>query len=453
MKDLTKGKEAKLIFYFALPMVLGNLFQQLYNVVDSIIVGQVLGDNALAAVGASYPLFYALISFVIGIGSGATIVISQYFGAKKLDKVQRAITTIYIFLFFASFIIMAIGIFFSRKIFIMLNVDEAVLPQAVDYFKVYMTGMIAFFGFNGTSSILRGLGDSKTPLVFLIISTILNIILDLLFVMVFHWGIKGVAYATVISQFIAFAMAIIYLQKQQHIICFNLRKWVFDTSIFRQNIRIGLPTAFQQTFIALGIMALIRIVNNFGPEVLTAYTAAGRIDSLAALPALNLASALSAFVGQNLGANRIDRIKKGVRASLYMAWGISIIVMLIAYFFGDDLMHLFSDNPIVINHGNHYLVIVSSFYIIFSTMFILHGVLRGAGATLIPMFISLLSLWIFRIPLAIFFSKYMGASGIWWAIPAGWMVGMIASIIYYLSGRWKGKGVIHHSSPPQEEEI
>ncbi len=424
MKDLTKGSEAKLIFYFALPMVLGNLFQQLYNVVDSIIVGQVLGDNALAAVGASYPLFYALISFIIGIGSGATIVISQYFGAKKMEHVKRAITTIFIFLFFASFVIMAVGIFYSEKIFLLLKVDEKVLPQAVDYFKVYMTGMVALFGFNGTASVLRGLGDSKTPLMFLIISTVLNIILDLLFVIVFKWGIKGVAFATVLSQFIAFGMAVAYLQKKQHIITFNFKKWVFDTSIFKQNLRIGLPTAFQQTFVALGIMALIRIVNNFGPEVLTAFTAAGRIDSLAALPALNLASALSAFVGQNLGANRIDRIKKGVKATLFMAWGISISVMLIAYLFGDNLMQLFSDNQIVIDHGENYLVIVSSFYIIFSTMFIMHGVLRGVGATLIPMFISLMSLWIFRIPLAIVFSNHFGATGIWWAIPAGWSVGL-----------------------------
>ncbi len=445
MKDLTTGNEAKLIFNFALPMVLGNLFQQLYNVIDSIIVGRFLGDEALAAVGASFPLFYTLIAFVIGIGSGATIVISQYFGAKKMQEVKQAITTIYIFLFFASFVIMFIGIFFNREIFQLLNVGDDILPQSVEYFTVYMTGMIAFFGFNGTTSILRGLGDSKTPLRFLIFSTIMNIILDILFVVVFKWGIKGVAFATVISQFIAFGRAIVYLQKHQHIISFNLKKWVFNTKIFRQNIKIGLPTAFQQSFVALGIMALIRIVNNFDSDVLAAFTAAGRIDSLAALPALNLASALSAFVGQNLGANRIDRIKKGVWASLFMAWSISFLVMVIAYLFSDNLMRLFSDSENVIMHGKNYLVIVSSFYLIFSTMFILHGVLRGAGATLIPMFISLFSLWLIRIPLAIVFSDSFGVNGIWWAIPAGWCVGMIGSLIYYLSGRWKNKGVIKHS--------
>ncbi len=444
MKDLTVGNEAKLIFNFALPMVLGNLFQQLYNVVDRIIVGQFINDDALAAVGASFPIFYALIAFVIGIGSGATIVISQYFGAKKLDKVKRAITTIYIFLFFASLLIMIVGMTFSDEIFTLLNVGEDVLPYSVEYFNVYMLGMVAFFGFNGTTSVLRGLGDSKTPLRFLIFSTIVNIILDILFVIVFDWGIKGVAFATVIAQFIAFGRAIYYLQKHQHIISFNLKKWVFDRSIFKQNIRIGLPTAFQQTFVALGIMALIRIVNNFDSEVLTAFTAAGQIDSLAALPALNLASALSAFVGQNLGANKIERIRKGLWATLYMAWSISFVVMAAAYLFGANLMSMFSDSANVIEHGRNYLVIVSSFYLIFSTMFVLHGVLRGAGATLIPMFISLLSLWIIRIPLAVVFSKQFGVNGIWWAIPAGWSVGMAGSLIYYLSGKWKGKGVIKY---------
>ncbi|MCW3806821.1 MATE family efflux transporter [Plebeiibacterium marinum] len=446
MKDLTTGNEAKLIFNFAMPMVLGNLFQQLYNVIDSAIVGRFLGDQALAAVGASFPIFYTLIAFVIGIGSGATIVISQYFGAKKLTEVKRAITTIYIFLMFASVVTMFVGITFAEEIFRLLNVSEDVLPQSVDYFTTYMTGMVAFFGFNGTTSILRGLGDSKTPLRFLIFATITNITLDILFVVVFKWGIKSVAFATVISQFIAFARAIYYLQKQQHIISFNLRKWVFDTKIFRQNINIGLPTAFQQTFVALGIMALIRIVNNFDSNVLAAFTAAGRIDSLAALPALNLASALSAFVGQNLGANKIERIKKGLRASLYMAWSISFLVMVMAYFFAGNLMSLFSSSEVVINHGKNYLIIVSSFYMVFSTMFIIHGVLRGAGATLIPMFISLMSLWVIRIPLAILFSNHFGVNGIWWAIPAGWSAGMIGSLIYYLTGAWKKKGIIKHTT-------
>jgi len=442
MKDLTIGNEAKLIFKFALPMVLGNLLQQLYHLVDSIIVGNYLGKEALAAIGASSPIFYALIAFVIGIGSGATIIISQYFGAKNIEKVKRAIDTTYIFLFIASIIITCIGIFFSEEIFRMLHVEEHIIPLATDYFNVFMMGMIAFFGFSGTSSILRGLGDSMTPLFFMVIATVINIVLDIVFIVVFNWGISGVAFATLIAQSCAFVSGAIYLNKKHQIISFNLLKFRFDKALFLQSIRIGLPTGFQQTFVALGIMALIRIVNNFDSDVLAAFSVASRIDALAAMPALNLASALSAFVGQNLGAQRIDRIKKGLQATLIMAWGISLVVMLIVVFFGDYMMRAFTQDAGVIQHGANYLVIVSSFYMIFSTMFVMHGVLRGAGDTLIPMFITLISLWVVRIPFAVVLSKHFGVNGIWWAIPIGWSMGLVGSLIYYYTGRWKNKRII-----------
>lgn len=446
MKDLTVGNEAKLIFKFALPMVLGNLLQQLYHVVDSVIVGNYLGKEALAAIGASSPIFYALIAFVIGIGSGSTIIISQYFGAKNIDKVKRAIDTTYIFLFVASIIITSIGIFFSEDIFRLLHVEEAIIPMATDYFNVFMMGMIAFFGFSGTSSILRGLGDSMTPLYFMVVATIINIVLDIVFIVVFEWGISGVAYATLIAQAGAFITGAIYLNKKHQIISFNIFSFRFDRELFMQSIRIGLPTGFQQTFVALGIMALIRIVNNFDTDVLAAFSVASRIDALAAMPALNLASALSAFVGQNLGAQKIDRIKKGLRATLLMSFGISAIVTLTVVFFGEYMMRAFTNDAAVIEHGTNYLVIVSSFYVIFSTMFVMHGVLRGAGDTLIPMFITLFSLWVIRIPFALVLSKHFGVNGIWWAIPIGWTMGLTGSLIYYFTGRWKLKGVVKHQS-------
>nr|WP_321451090.1 MATE family efflux transporter [uncultured Carboxylicivirga sp.] len=442
MKDLTVGNEAKLIFRFALPMVFANLLQQMYHFVDSIIVGRFIGTEALAALGASSPIFYALIAFIIGIGSGATIVISQYFGAKDIEKVKRAIDTIFIFLFCASIVITFIGISYSHEIFTLLKVDEKVIPMATSYFNVFMLGMIAFFGFSATSSVLRGLGDSMTPLYFMLIATIMNIVLDIVFIVVLKWGIKSVAVATVIAQASAFLAGAVYLTRKHQIISFNIFQFKFDKELFLKSIKIGLPTGFQQTFVALGIMALIRITNNFGTDVLAAFTAASRVDALAAMPALNLASALSAFVGQNLGAKKFDRIKKGLKATLGMAWGLSLIVMLIVIFFGDHIMRLFTTNTNVIDYGNNYLIIVSSFYLIFSTMFVIHGTLRGAGATLIPMFITLFSLWIIRIPFAVFLSKHFGVNGIWWAIPIGWSMGLVGSIIYYFTGHWKRRGVV-----------
>ncbi|MFO8001421.1 MAG: MATE family efflux transporter [Marinilabilia sp.] len=448
MRDLTNGPEGRLILRFAVPMVIGNIFQQLYNVVDSIIVGKVLGDQALAAVGASFPIFYTLIAFVIGIGSGATVVISQYFGAKDYQQVKKAIGTIYMFVFAASVVLSLIGIIFSREIFTMLKVGEDVMPEAVRYFSIYMSGLVIFFGFNSTASILRGLGDSKTPLLFFTISTIANIGLDLLFIIGFGWGIEGAAIATIVAQGGAFLTAILYLNHREHLIHFSWKAMTFDWQIFRQSVRIGLPTGFQQSFVALGMMAMIRIINDFETPVLAAYTAASRIDALAAMPAMNLASALAAFVGQNLGAGRTDRIRKGLRATLFMTWTLSLVVMTIVIFRGSELMSLFTDSQEVIQHGHDYLIIISSFYPVFATMFTMHGTLRGAGDTLIPMFITLISLWIVRIPLAAILSDHLGPSGIWWAIPSGWTIGLIGTISYYLTGKWKNKGV--HSNKEKD---
>ena len=365
MRDLTKGKEATVIFRFALPMLIGNLLQQMYQVVDSIIIGNYLGKEALAAQGASFPIFYLLIAFIIGIGSGATIVISQYFGAKDIEKVKKAIDTIFIFLFFMSIVITTVGILFSEEIFTILKVEDAVKPLAVSYFNIYMSGLVLFFGFNGTASVLRGLGDSMTPLWFLLISTAINIVLDILFVVIFHWGIEGAAIATVIAQGVAFISGAVYLSYKHQIISFKISSLLFNRDIFNKSLRIGLPTGFQQTFVALGLLAMVRIVNNFDTNVLAAFTIASRIDALAAMPAMNLASALSAFVGQNMGAGRIDRIRKGFISTLLMSIALSLIVMLGVYLWSEQIIGIFNKDHKVIEYGTNYLVVIGTFFVIF----------------------------------------------------------------------------------------
>lgn len=441
MKDLTVGKERKLIFNFALPMLFGNLFQQLYNIVDSIIVGRFLHKQALAAVGASFPIIFTLISLVIGIGMGATIIISQYFGAKEYQNVKRTIDTMFVFLFFAAIILSAISIPLTDEIFILLKLPEDILPQATEYLNIYLTGLIFFFGFNAISGVLRGIGDSKTPLMFLIISTLFNIALDILFIVVFKWGISGAAWATIISQGGAFISAIIYLNRTHKLIQLSIKNLVFDRAIFKECIRIGLPSGLQHTFVSLGFMALLGIVNTFGTDVVAGYTAAMRIDSLAVLPAMNFASALSTFVGQNLGAKKIERVKTGFKATFMMSSTVSLSVTIIVVLFGNSLMSLFTTDANVIAIGNEYLIIISSFYLILSTMFLTNGVLRGAGDTIIPMLITLVSLWVFRIPIAWYLSGRIGETGIWWAVPIAWFVGLAISLYYYSTGRWKNKGV------------
>jgi len=442
MKDLTDGKPARLILQFATPMLIGNVFQQLYNVVDSIIVGNFLGKEALAAVGASFPLLFMLISFVIGIASGSTIIISQFFGAKDLQQVKRAIDTMWIFLFFASLVITALGIGFSGKVFELIKLPADVVPQAKLYFNVYLGGIILFFGFNATSAILRGLGDSKTPLFFLVIATITNILFDLLFILVFKWGIAGAAIATIISQGGAFITAVIYLNRTHSVFNLSWRKLEFNRFLFRKSINIGLPSGFQQTFVSLGMLALFRIVNDFGTDTAAAYSVAVRIDSLAALASMNFGAALSTYVGQNLGAKKPERVMAGLVATLKMSSLVSLGVTLVVIVFRHQLMAMFTSDPEVIRIGAGYLVIVCSFYIVFSAMFVIGGLLRGAGDTLIPMFITLFALWFIRIPSSWFLSREMGVTGIWWAIPLGWAIGAGLSWIYYLRGNWKSKVVV-----------
>jgi len=455
MKDLTIGSEGKNIFLFALPMLVGNLFQQLYTFVDQIIVGRFLGKEALASVGASFPVIFTLIALIIGIATGGTIVISQFFGAKNFTRVKRAIDTIFMSMAVFSVIMTVVGISFAEPIFRLIKLPEELMPTATAYFTIYASGLVVFFGFNGVAAILRGLGDSTTPLYFLILSTVLNIGLDLLFIVKLGWGIEGAAFATIIAQGVAFMVAVFYLNKNHELIRFNLKEYAFDWEIFKQSLRIGLPTGLQHTFVALGMMALMGIVNGFGTDVVAGYTAAGRLDSLAVIPSMVFAQALATFVGQNIGAGKLERVKRGLYRTLLMSSGTAILISVLVILFKYPLMKLFTVDQGVVNIGGDYLTIVTSFYLLFTWMFVFGGVMRGAGDTIIPMFLTLISLWLIRIPAALYLSREtisilgfsirgagMGAAGIWWSIPTGWAFGMLLSFLYYRTGRWKSKTVV-----------
>ena len=448
MKDLTNGREGKLIFYFALPMLFGSIFQQFYNIVDSIIVGRVLGKEALASVGNAFPILFTLISLIIGLSFGGTIVISQYFGAKDYSKVRKAIGTLYLMLFVSSVILTILGLAFIDDILRLVKIPDELYPGAKTYTTIFIFGLVTFFGYNGTAAILRGIGDSKTPMIFIIISTITNIGLDLLFILVFKWGIAGAALATVVSQGGAFIGAVWYLNKYHKFISIKFKDLVFDRDIFRQTLRIGLPTGLQQTFVSLGMMALQRIVNEFGTDVIAGYSVAGRIDSLAMTPAMIFSQALAAFVGQNIGAGKKERVSNGLKATLKMTSIIALSITVLVILSKEFLISLFNQDPEVIRIGSEYLVIVSGCYLLFAGMFSYNGVMRGAGDTLIPMFITLLSLWLIRIPAAYFLAGKMGETGIWWAVPIGWAAGLIMSYFYYKTGSWKTKAIIKPSPVP-----
>ena len=442
MKDLSTGNISSIIFRFTLPMLLGNVFQQLYNVVDSIVVGNYLGKEALAAVGASFPVMFALISLVLGIATGSTIIISQYFGAKDYKKVKQSILTMYVIVLVASVFISIIGITFSESIFRLIKLPESIIPQATLYLDIIIGGIIMTFGMSATNSILRGLGDSRTPLYFLIASSILNLAFVLIFVLIFHWGIAGAAIATVLAQAIAFFGSIIYLIRTHELFNDGFKDFTFDWDTLWKSVRIGLPSGFQHMFVSIGMIAVYRIVNQFDTNVIAAYSVVGRIDSFAIMPAMNFAMALTIFVGQNIGANRFDRVRGGLISTLLMTAAISIVFTGVSFVFGRALMSWFSSEPQIIEIGYQYLVIVSSFYLVFSIMFCLNAVYRGAGDTVVPMFITLLALWLIRIPISWKLAEHMGPNGVWWGIPLGWFAGMLLSIAYYYTGIWKKRSLL-----------
>lgn len=432
----------KVIVRFALPLLIGNLLQQFYNVTDSVIVGQFLGKEALAAVSASFFIYYFIISFVIGVGSGTSVVISQLFGAKQYEKVQLAFSSFFIFMLVGGVILSIAGIIFAEPVFRLTNTPEEVIPQAVAYFRIYIGGTFLFVTFNSVISILRGVGESVRPMIFILITTVLNIALDLLFILVFEWGIEGAARATVISQGIGMCVALAYVNNTHPLLSIKKQDMLFDAKLFKESLKIGLPTSVQQCAIALGLIALLGIVNSFGTNTLTAYGAAGKIDTIFTQAILTLSGALAAFCGQNIGAGRLDRVKKGLRFTMYANIFLGLLTFSAVYLFGDEMMRIFTKDADVIVIGQEYLLIISGFFIVHGALNVYNGALRGAGDTLFPMITSLVCLWLIRIPLAYFLSDWLGRSGIWWAIGISITIGLVVTFIYYKTGIWKRRCII-----------
>ena len=441
--DLTEGKVWKVIVRFALPLLVGNLLQQFYNITDSIIVGQFLGKEALAAVSASFFIYYFIISLVIGVGSGTTVVISQLFGAKQYQKVQLAFSSFFIFMLVGEIILSIAGIIFAEPVFRLTNTPEEVIPQAVAYFRIYIGGTFLFVTFNSIISILRGVGESVRPMLFILITTVLNIAFDLLFILVFKWGIEGAARATVVSQGIGMCIALAYVNNTHPLLSIKKQDMLFDWKLFKESLKIGLPTSVQQCAIALGLIALLGIVNSFGTNTLTAYGAAGKIDTIITQAVLTLSGALAAFCGQNIGAGRLDRVKKGVQFTMYTNIALGLLTFAAVYLFGNEMMRIFTKDIDVVAIGKEYLLIIGGFFIVHGALNVYNGALRGAGDTLFPMITSLVCLWLIRIPLAYYLSSWLGRNGIWWAIGISITIGLIVTFVYYKIGFWKRRRRIY----------
>ena len=443
MKDLTRGNEWKLIIQFTVPMLLANLFQQLYLFVDRIVVGNYLGKSALAAIGNSMSIIFAIISIVVGISMAGTILISQYYGARDEESIRKTVDTVNVFLLLAGIVITIAGYYGADFFMEHMKMEQGVSRQeAVDFMRSYFVGILGLFGYHATSAYLRGVGNSKTPLYIILLSSLVNAVLVYVFVAHLHWGIKGAAWATVIAQTVSFLSAVIYLQVNSSLIRMRFIRLKFDWKILKKFLVIGFPTGIHQTLVALGMLALMRYINQYGDTVAAAYTTGGIIDMICILPAMNFSMALITFTGQNLGAGFIDRVRKGVHVTQVLSVAFTLFFSIIVLIFSHQSIAIFNKNPDVIRIGQNYIWIVAGTYVFFSVMFVYNGVLRGAGDTWIPMIITLVSLWLIRIPLAGYLMINWKENGIFMAIPVSWILGMIASYVYYKKGNWQKSKII-----------
>lgn len=442
-RDMTTGSPAKLILKFAGPMLIGNLFQQLYNMVDSIVVGNFVSKNALAAVGATSSSIFLIFGLTFGLSSGISIVISQYFGAGDYERVKKSIATATYLLFIAATIMGAIGFFATRPLLELLGTPMEVINQSESYMKICFIGIFGTVSYNGIAAILRALGDSITPLIFLIIASVLNVVLDLVFVIVFHWEIPGVAIATIISQLVSGIGCIIYALYRVELLRIPRKEFKVDKEILSKCIRLGIPVALQSSFISISMMALQFVINSFQATVMAAYTVVSRIEQLVLQPSTSVGAALASFTGQNIGARKIDRVKKGIKSSVLIVVIFSLIMLPVMFFGGEYIMRLFTkkEDIEVVRYGIEGIRITSFFYSFVGLIFVTRNFLSGAGDIKITMVMGLVEI-VVRVSVSIFLSRAIGFYGIFWATALTWFVTGIVGSIRVISGKWMNKSIV-----------
>ena len=440
--DFTKGHIGKSIFLFSIPLILGNIFQQMYTLINSAFVGNYLGTDALAAVGSCYPVVFFITSMILGIGSGGSVVVSHYYGAKQSDNIHTIISTFYIFFILLGLVICSLSIIFADVIFSCLSLENSVRVLAVEYFRIYMIGMFFSVIFHSAISILRGLGDSTTQLYFLIPANILNTILSYIFLGVMHLGVSASALASLISQFLAFVSLFVYLHRTHEYVRLPYKNIRFNKSYLKQIVSIGVPTGIQQSVVSLTQILILWLVVKFGTSATAAYSAAMRIESIALLFVLNISQALTSFTGTNIGASLFQRAKQGFYASLKIMAILSIVTMIVFCGFNTQLMRLFTNDAEVIRIGNQYLLVSGLFWFVYCYQMMYTAFFRGAGRATITMIISIFSLWIVRYPVSYFLSLRYDTIGIWLGAPIAWLVGVLIYLIFFKVNKWQTKSIV-----------
>ena len=433
--DMTKGDPTKTILKFAFPFLVGNLFQQLYNIVDSVVVGKFIGTSALASVGSSFMLMNFFSFVIIGLCMGASSVYSLFFGEKNYSKLRKSIFISFLSIGVFTILLSILIILNTKNMLLLINTPQSILEGSNDYLKIIFAGLIFVFLFNACSALLRSIGDSRSPLYFLILAAIINIILDLVFVTVFNMGIVGVALATIIAQAVSSILCLLYVLIKVPIVRISKKDMVFDKGIVIMVGKYSFLTSIQQSIMTFGMVCVQGIVNTFGSDTIAAFTAAGKIDSIAYLPVQDFGNAFSTYVAQNKGARNISRIYEGIKSASRTIVLFCFIFSILIFINSKRLMEIFvNKNEInVINLGIEYLSIISVFYMLIGFLFMFYGFFRGIGALKTSLALTIISLGT-RVIMSYILSSIPALSqrGIWWSVPVGWALANITGFIIYL---------------------
>ena len=433
MKDLTEGTPEKVLWKFSIPMFISVIFQQLYNIADSVIAGKFAGEDALAAVGASYPITMIFMAIAVGSNIGCSVVISSLFGAKKYKEMKTAVSTTLLTAFLLSAVLTVLGLAGTRALMAMIQTPENIFDAGALYLGIYIGGFVFLFLYNVATGIFSALGDSKTPLYFLMASSIGNILLDYLFVAKYGWGVAGVAWATFIAQGIAGVLALLTMARRLSGLKTEGKAPLFSWQMLRRISLIAVPSIFQQSFISIGNIFIQGLVNSFGSSVIAGYSAAIKLNTFAITSFTTLGNGISNFTAQNMGAGKKERVREGFRAGIRMAM-LTVVPFFAAFFLaGETMIRLFmkEGSTVALETGILFLRVISPFYFVVATKLMADGVLRGAGFMkqfMAATFVDLILLVI----LAFCLAGRFGSLGIWMSWPIGWIVAAVLSIVFYI---------------------
>ena len=438
VRKMTEGSPFKAIALFAIPMFIGTVFQQVYTMVDSVVVGNYVSANALGALGICGGIFSLITSLLTGLSSGSGVVLAQFFGARKDEDVRQTFISTCIVSVLAGILLTIVGMLLARPLLLLLNTPDQQLADATTYLTILCAGLLANCLYNGISAVLRSLGDSVTPLVVLIVASLLNVGLDLVFVIVVPWGVAGVAIATVLSQLLSAIACIIYTMVRLPQLRFKLTELRPKRDIVREILRIGIPSAVTMSGVSISVMFMQRAINSFGETVVTGYTVGNRAEQIGLCLSISIGLAVATFCGQNIGAKQFDRVKQGIRIGVIVTLIYNIVVAGVMLLFTPAIARLFTDDEAVLEVASGVMYVTLPFAPILGLIFVFREFLKSAGDVAPTVVMSITEI-IGRSVLAFLFAALWGYTGIWWVTPVGWVASLIIGVVRYRSGIWRRK--------------